>query len=209
METKQTEKIRILGFAGSLRKGSYNKMLLKAAQELIPENMEIEIFDLEGIPPFNQDLENSPHERLRAFKEKIQEADGLLIVTPEYNYSIPGVLKNAVDAASRPYGTSPFGGKPVAIMSASIGMLGGARAQYHLRQSLVFLDAHPMNRPEIMVPFAQQKFDETGRLTDEATRAKVQELLVALAGWVNKLRETHRPLPKPAAGAEERRAPAH
>lgn len=141
-----------------------------------------------GIPPFNQDLEKNPHEKVKALKEKIQAADGLLIVTPEYNYSIPGVLKNAIDAASRPYGTSPFGGKPVAIMSASVGMLGGARAQYHLRQALVFLDAYPINHPEIMVAFAEQKFDQTGRLTDEATRAKVKELLAALVGWVNKLR---------------------
>jgi chromate reductase len=188
METKQPEKIRILGFAGSLRKGSYNKMLLRAARELAPEQMELEIFDLEGIPPFNQDLEKNPHEKVKEFKEKIQAADGLLIVTPEYNYSIPGVLKNAIDAASRPYGTSPFGGKPVAIMSASIGMLGGARAQYHLRQSLVFLDAYPINHPEIMVAFVEQKFDQEGRLTDEATRAKLKELLAALVGWVNKLR---------------------
>ncbi len=187
METKRTGKIRILGFAGSLRKGSYNKMLLKTAQELAPDTIELEIFDLEGIPPFNQDLENVPNEKLTAFKEKIKAADGLLIATPEYNYSVSGVLKNAIDAASRPYGTSPFGGKPVAIMSASIGMLGGARAQYHLRQTLVFLDAHPINRPEIMVPFAEQKFDQSGKLTDGATRDKVKELLVALAAWVNRL----------------------
>jgi chromate reductase, NAD(P)H dehydrogenase (quinone) len=182
------ESFKILGFAGSLRKGSFNKMLLRAAAEIAPENMEMEVFDLEGIPPFNQDLENSPHEKVKAFKEKIKAADGLLIVTPEYNYSVPGVLKNALDAASRPYGTSPFEGKPVAIMGASSGMIGTARAQYHLRQTMVFFNAFPLNRPEIMVPFAEKKFDETGTLTDEKTREKVKELLVELVKWINKLR---------------------
>jgi len=187
MVSGDNKKIKVLGFAGSLRKGSYNKMLLKAARELAPEDVELEIFDLEGIPVFNQDLENSPHERVKAFKEKIKAADGLLIVTPEYNYSIPGVLKNAIDAASRPYGTSPFDGKPAAIMSTSTGMLGGARAQYHLRQVLVFLNVALLNRPEIMVPFAEKKFDQTANLTDETTREKIRELLVALAQWIRRL----------------------
>ncbi|MEN6440313.1 MAG: NAD(P)H-dependent oxidoreductase, partial [Syntrophobacter sp.] len=119
---------------------------------------------------------------------KVKGADGILIVTPEYNYSVPGVLKNAIDAASRPYGTNPFEGKPVAIMGASIGMLGTARAQYHLRQTMVFLNAFPLNRPEIMVPFAESKFDEAGRLTDETTREKVKELLVELVRWIRKLK---------------------
>ncbi|MBA4390629.1 MAG: NADPH-dependent FMN reductase [Syntrophus sp. (in: bacteria)] len=181
-------KIKILGFAGSLRKGSFNKMLLRAAVELSPEEVELEVFDLEGIPPFNQDLENNPHEKVKEFKTKVKAADGLLIVTPEYNYSVPGVLKNALDAASRPYGTSPFEGKPVAIMGASIGMLGTARAQYHLRQTMVFFNAFPLNRPEIMVPFADKKFDETGRLIDEMTREKVKELVVELVKWIKKLK---------------------
>jgi len=180
--------VKILGFAGSLRKGSFNKMLLRAAVEVAPEDVELEVFDLEGIPPFNQDLENSPHEKVKAFKEKVKAADGILIVTPEYNYSVPGILKNALDAASRPYGTSPFEGKPMAIMGASIGMLGTARAQYHLRQTMVFFNAFPLNRPEIMVPFAEKKFDETGKLTDEMTREKVKELLVELVKWIKKLR---------------------
>jgi chromate reductase, NAD(P)H dehydrogenase (quinone) len=182
------DKVKILGFAGSLRKGSFNKKLLRAAVEVAPDEVELEAFDLEGIPPFNQDLESSPHPKVKEFKEKIKAADGILIVTPEYNYSVPGVLKNALDAASRPYGTSPFEGKPVAIMGASIGMLGTARAQYHLRQTMVFFNAFPLNRPEIMVPFAEKKFDEMGRLTDETTREKVKELLVELAKWIKKLR---------------------
>jgi chromate reductase len=182
------EKVKILGFAGSLRKGSFNKMLLRAAVEVAPDEVELEVFDLDGIPPFNQDLESSPHEKVTAFKEKVKSADGVLIVTPEYNYSVPGILKNALDAASRPYGTSPFEGKPVAIMGASIGMLGTARAQYHLRQTMVFFNAFPLNRPEIMVPFAEKKFDETGKLIDEMTRGKVKELLVELVKWIKKLR---------------------
>jgi chromate reductase, NAD(P)H dehydrogenase (quinone) len=185
----ETARIRILGFAGSLRQGSYNKGLLRAASEVLPEGVELEIIDLEGIPPFNQDLENNPTERLKEFKEKVKAADGILIATPEYNYSVPGVLKNAIDAASRPYGTSPFDGKPAAIMGASIGMLGTARAQYHLRQTLVFLNVYAMNRPEIMVPFAQQKFDSEGRLTDEATRQKIAELMTAFTAWIKGMKE--------------------
>jgi len=181
-------KVKILGIAGSLRKGSFNKMLLKTALEVAPQDVQLETFDLEGIPPFNQDLENDPHPKVTEMKNKVKGADGILIVTPEYNYSVPGVLKNAIDAASRPYGTNPFEGKPVAIMGASIGMLGTARAQYHLRQTLVFLNAFPLNRPEVMVPFAESKFDETGRLTDETTKEKVRELLVELVMWIRKLK---------------------
>jgi chromate reductase len=181
-------KTKILGFAGSLRKDSYNKALLSAAQELLPEDAELEIFDLEGIPPFNQDLELDQPEKVREFKAKIRAADALLIATPEYNYSVPGVLKNAVDSASRPYGDNPFDGKPVAIMGASVGVLGTGRAQYHLRQSMVFLNMFPVNRPEVMVTFAQQKIDQSGRVNDEETRGTIQELLKALIAWTNKLK---------------------
>ena len=123
------EKVKILGFAGSLRKDSYNRSLLRAALELVPEEAELEIFDLEGIPLFNQDLENQPPEKLTEFKARIRAADAILIATPEYNYSIPGVLKNAIDCASRPYGDNAFEHKPVAMMGASIGFAGTARAQ--------------------------------------------------------------------------------
>jgi chromate reductase len=121
---------------------------MRAAVELTPENASIEVFDLTPIPPFNQDWERDPPQIVKDLKAKIRVADALLIATPEYNYSIPGVLKNAIDAASRPYADKVFDGKPVAIMSASIGRLGGARAQYHLRQSFVFLNMHPINHPE-------------------------------------------------------------
>ena len=181
------EIINVLGFAGSLRKGSYNRALLRAALELVPKDARLEIFDLEGVPPFNQDLEQSPPDKVREFKAKIKSADAILIATPEYNYSIPGVLKNAIDWASRPYGDNSFEGKPVAVMSASTGMLGGARAQYHLRQCFVFLDMHPINRPEVMVTFAPQKFDDKGRLTDEKARELIKGLLEALVTWTKKL----------------------
>jgi len=184
-----SQKISILGFAGSLRKGSYNKSLLRAAQEIVPADVKLEIFDLEGIPPFNQDLENQPPEKVKEFKAKIRAADAILIATPEYNYSIPGVLKNAIDNASRPYGDNPFDGKPVAIMGASIGMLGTARAQYHIRQSLVFLNMYPLNHPEVLVPFAQEKIDQNGKLTDQKTSEKIKELLEALVAWTRNLKK--------------------
>jgi chromate reductase len=175
------QKISILGFAGSLRQGSYNRALLRAALELLPDNASLAIFELEGIPPFNQDLEGSPPEKVKEFKRRVKAADALLIATPEYNYSVPGVLKNAIDWASRPHGDNAFEGKPVAIMSASTGMLGGARAQYHLRQSFVTLDMHPLNKPEVMVTFAPQKFDSEGKLLDETARKLIAGLLAALA----------------------------
>jgi len=181
--------VTILGFAGSLRKGSYNKALLNAALELLPKNAELEIFDLEGIAPFNQDLEDKAPPKVKEFKRKIKAADAILIATPEYNYSIPGVLKNAIDWASRPYGDNAFEGKPVAIMSASGGMLGGARAQYHLRQSFVFLDMHPINRPEVIVTFAGEKIDGKGKVKDEKTRQKIKELLERLMAWTRRLKQ--------------------
>jgi chromate reductase len=182
------QKISILGFAGSLRQGSYNRALLRAALELLPDNASLAIFELEGIPPFNQDREGSPPEKVKEFKRRIKAADALLIATPEYNYSVPGVLKNAIDWASRPHGDNAFEGKPVAIMSASIGMLGGARAQYHLRQSFVTLDMHPLNKPEVMVTFAPQKFDSEGKLLDETARKLIAGLLDALAALARKMR---------------------
>ncbi len=178
---------KILGFAGSLRQDSYNKSLLRAALELVPEGVEIEIFDLEGIPPFNQDLENQPVEKVKEFKTKIRAADALLIATPEYNYSIPGVLKNAIDCASRPYGDNAFAHKPVAIMGASPGMIGTARAQYHLRQCFVFLSCFALNQPEVMVSFAQEKIDKDGRVTDQKTRELIRKLLDNLVDWTGRI----------------------
>jgi chromate reductase len=181
-------KVRILGFAGSLRRNSYNKALLRAAQELVPKDAILETFDLDGIPPFNQDLEQNPPPAVKEFKSKIRQADALLIVTPEYNYSVPGVLKNAIDWASRPYGDNAFDDKPVAFASASIGMLGGARAQYHLRQMSVFLNMHPVNLPEVFVTFAPQKFDASGRLIDQDSRKFLAQLLENLVRWTRRLK---------------------
>ena len=184
--------VRILGFAGSLRKGSYNKALICAAVELKPEDATIEVFDLDGIPPFNQDLERQTPHVVKEFKAKIRKADALLIASPEYNYSVPGVLKNAIDWASRPYGDNSFEGKPVAIMSASVGNLGGARAQYHLRQSFISLNMHPLNRPEVMLPFAQDNVDANGNVTNEQTRRLIRELLETLVRWTRKLKDRQR-----------------
>ncbi len=183
------KKISILAFGGSLRKSSYNKALLRAALEMVPAVAQMESFDISGIPPFNQDLEQNPSQVVKDFKAKIRAADAILIVTPEYNYSIPGFLKNAIDSASRPYGDNAFDGKPVAFMGASIGMLGTARAQYHLRQTCVWLNMYPMNLPEVMVPFAHEKIDENGRVTDGKTREKIKELLEALVVWARKFKK--------------------
>ena len=157
----------ILGIAGSLRKASFNRAALRAAQQLVPDGVNLEIFDLAGIPPFNQDEEANPPERVTQLKARIRAADAILLVTPEYNYSIPGVLKNAIDWASRPYGDSAWEGKPVALMGASVGAMGSSRAQYHLRQVFVFLNMYPLNRPEVMITNAAQRFDEKGNLKDE------------------------------------------
>ncbi len=180
--------LNIVGFAGRLRDGSYNKARLRVAADLVPKDTKLNIFDLEGVPLFNQDLEKSMPEKVKEFKAKIRLADAILIVTPEHNYSIPGVLKNAIDWASRPYGDNSFEGKPVAVMSASTGMLGGARAQYQLRQVFVFLNMHPLNRPEVFVTFASQKFDEKGKLTDEKTKELIKELLETLVAWTKRLK---------------------
>jgi chromate reductase, NAD(P)H dehydrogenase (quinone) len=181
--------IKVLAFAGSLRKDSFNKALIRAAVELKLVGLEIEVFDLEGIPPYNQDLENQPPPKVAEFKNKIRASDALLIATPEYNYSIPGVLKNAIDWASRPRVDSALDGKPVAIMSASTGRLGGARAQYHLRQTFVFLDMHPVNRPEVMLPNARENVDLQGKITNEDTKKLIRQLLVALKEWTLRLKE--------------------
>lgn len=180
--------VSIFGFAGSLRKGSYNKLLLKACFDLLPENARLETFDLEGIPLFNQDLEHEPPEKVKEFKAKIKTADAILIATPEYNYSIPGVLKNAIDWASRPYADNSFKDKPVALMSASTGMIGGERAQLHLRQCFVFLNMHAVNMPEVIVTFAPRRFDDKGRLIDEEAKGCIRMLFENLVALTLKLK---------------------
>ena len=187
------EEIRILGIAGSLRKASYNRAALRAAQKLAPAGVQVDSFELDGIPGFSQDAEANPPPQVAELKAKIRAADGVLLVTPEYNYSIPGVLKNAIDWASRPYGDSAWNGKPVAVMGASIGALGSARAQYHLRQCFVFLNMDAVNQPEVMIGNAQQRFDAQGNLVDETSRKLISGILEALAGKIrarNRAKET-------------------
>ncbi len=180
--------LTILGIAGSLRKGSYNRAALRAAQQLTPDNAKIDIFELNGIPAFNQDEERNPPAKVVELKKLVRAADAILLVTPEYNYSVPGVLKNAIDWASRPYGDSAWNGKPVAIMGASGGIFGTARAQYHLRQMFVFLNMYPVNQPEVMIAQAQQRFDADGNLTDETSRKLIRQLLENLVAWTRQLR---------------------
>jgi chromate reductase len=179
--------ITVLGIAGSLRQASYNRAALRAAEQLVPEGARLDIFDLAGIPPFNQDEEKSPPARVVELKRSIRAADAVLLVTPEYNYSIPGVLKNAIDWASRPYGDNSWEGKPVAVMGASVGALGTARAQYHLRQVFVFLNMHAVNKPEVMISGAAERFDEQGNLKDENTGKLIRNLLESLVGWAQQL----------------------
>jgi chromate reductase len=183
-----TDTVRILGLSGSLRKESYNSAALRAAQQLVPAGAELEIFDrLREIPLFDQDQEKNPAPAVADLKARVRKADAILFVTPEYNYSIPGVLKNAIDCASRPYGDSAWTGKPVAVMGASIGMLGSARAQYHLRQCFVFLEMHPVNQPEVMISKAADRFDEQGNLKDATSRDLIQKLLAELVSWTRHL----------------------
>jgi chromate reductase len=183
-----SDNIKVLGLVGSLRQGSFNRATLRAAQELAPPGMQLDGFDIAPIPMYNDDVRQQgyppPVQELRA---RIKAADGVLFVTPEYNYSIPGVLKNAIDWASRPP-EQPFEGKPIAVMGASGGALGTARAQYHLRQVFVFLDGLVMNRPEVMIPTAQNKFDATGKLTDQPTRDFLAAHLAAFKAWVLRMR---------------------
>ena len=182
-----SKNLKILGISGSLREGSFNKSALRAAAELAPEGVEIETFDIGRLPLFNQDDEQNPSEAVVEFKQKIREADAIIFSTPEYNYSIPGVLKNAIDVASRPYGDSAWDGKPALIIGASIGNIATARAQYDLRKMMVFLNMHPINRPEVMIGTCGDKFDAEGNLTDEATRKIIGQALEALVAWTHRL----------------------
>src|SRR5690242_12820831 len=183
--------VRILGIAGSLRGASYNRGALRAATTLVPDGATLDIFELDGIPAFNQDDEQNPPAKVVELKRRIREAHAILIVTPEYNYSVPGVLKNAIDWASRPYGDNAWNGKPAAIMGASIGTIGTARAQYHLRQMMVFLNMFPVNQPEVMIANAAERFDAQGNLTDETTKEFIRALLQSLIDWTCRIGAAH------------------
>lgn len=179
----------ILGSAGSLRTDSYNRAALRAAQALAPAGVTLESFDFQGIPPFNQDDEPPPPGPVATRKTRMRAADAILVVRPEYNYSIPGVLKHAIDWASRPYGGNAWDGKPVAVMGASVGTLGTARAPDHLRHVFVVLHMHALNRPEVMISNAAQRFNAQGRLTDTMTQDLIRQLLRNLVDWTRQLRE--------------------
>lgn len=177
---------KIIGLSGSLRKDSYNSALLKTAQTMMPSGMVLEIESIHEIPLYNTDLESANFPKsVLSLREKIRKADGVIIATPEYNYSIPGVLKNTIDWLSRPYNDPVLSGKPLALMGASMGMMGTCRAQYHLRQCMVFLNMHVMNTPELFVSAAHTKFNEKLVLTDEPTQAVLEKLLVSFQAWVN------------------------
>jgi chromate reductase len=183
-----TGDLSVLGICGSLRRGSYNRALLRAAIELAPADMRIEAADLDGIPLFDQDVEaRGMPAPAAALADRIRAADAVLIATPEYNWGVAGVLKNAFDWVSRPLATNALKGKPVAIVGASTGPWGTVRAQLQLRQSLAYVDALALPQPNVFVPMAEQKFDAEGRLTDARTREQLVALLVALASWTRRV----------------------
>jgi chromate reductase len=182
--------LSVVAFAGSLRRGSLNRALLRAAVEVAPAGMRIAILEIDGVPLYNGDVEAAGEpEPVARFKQAIREADGLLIATPEYNHGVPGVTKNAVDWASRPPRQSPLDGKPVALLGASPGVTGTARGQSQLRQAFVFTNSYCMPQPEILVYRAHEKFDAEGRLTDEKTREHLGRFLEAFASWIRRVRD--------------------
>ena len=180
---------RILGISGSLRKGSYNSAALRVAVELAPDDVEVRLADISAIPLYNEDvrLEGLPASVV-SLAELIATADAVLVATPEYNYSIPGVLKNAIDWVSKA-DPQPFSRKPVAIMGASMGAMGTARSQYDLRKVFVSLNANVLNQPEIMIASAHARFDAAGNMTDEKTRELIGQQIVALKEWVLRLQD--------------------
>ncbi len=180
---------RILGISGSLRKESYNSAALRAAQKFAPDCVEITLADISAIPLYNDDVrEQGLPASVVSLVELIATADAVMIAAPEYNYSIPGVLKNAIDWVSKAP-DQPFRRKPVAILGASIGAIGTARSQYDLRKVFVFLDAHVLNQPEIMISAAHTRFSADGQLTDEKTRELIAAQIVALKEWAMRLRD--------------------
>jgi chromate reductase len=185
--TDTARPLHVLGLSGSLRARSFNTAALRAAGSMLPAGCTFEIAPIGDLPLYDQDLMDKgmpePAVRLRA---QIAKADALIIACPEYNYSVTGALKNAIDWASRG-ADHPLAGKPLAILGASGGMIGTARAQYHLRQICVFVNMHPINKPEVMIGQAQTKFDADLNLTDEPTRKILGDLVTALVAWTRRL----------------------
>ncbi|MCW5849077.1 MAG: NAD(P)H-dependent oxidoreductase [Anaerolineae bacterium] len=183
--------LHILAFSGSLRRASFNTALLREAAALLPDGVTLEIFDLAPIPLYNGDVEAvGVPEPVREFKARIAQADALLVACPEYNYSVTGVLKNAIDWASRPVKDSPLQGKPLAMLGAG-GQSGTMRAQFHLRQILVHSNVLVLNKPEVYIARAREKFDTEGRLMDDATREHIGALVAALVAWTRRLSLEH------------------
>ncbi len=178
------EKYKIAVIVGSLRKESYNLKTAKALIELAPESLSLEILDIGNLQLFNEDLEATPPKEWTAFREQILASDGLLFITPEYNRSVPGVLKNAIDVGSRPYGQNSWDGKPGAVLSVSIGNISGFGANHHLRQSLVFVNVPAMAQPEAYIGGAGSLFDDKGMLTNEATKRFLKNFLSAFEKWI-------------------------
>ncbi len=173
--------LNVVAIAGSLRKGSFNRLLAENNVRLAPEGMSIEHFLLDGLPNFDQDNEQDPPQIVIDLKAKLAAADGVIVITPEYNYSYSSVTKSAIDWASRPYGKGVWANKPVAIQSASMGYMGGSRAQYHLRQVFGYFPAKQLYQPEVFLSSAHEKFDAEGNLTDEMTVGTIQKQLKAFA----------------------------
>ena len=184
-KTVERASLRVIGIAGSLRTASFNRALLSAARELAPPELIIEVGELKDLPLFNEDLEsNGVPAAVGALRSAVRRADGLLLVTPEYNHGVPGVLKNAVDWLSQPLRQSALEGKPTALMGASTGLAGTARSQSQLRQAFVLTNSPVMQQPEVLVARAHEKFDAMGRLTDQPTRQFVSAFLTRLAQWL-------------------------
>ncbi len=188
MATRRARTLSILGVAGSLRRASYNRGLIRAAVELAPDGTSVTSWDLGEIPLFNADVEAvGDPPPVAAFKQAIARADALVIATPEYNHCVPGVLKNAIDWASRPARRSVLTNKPVAVLGASTGRGGTARAQAHLRDGLAYTNGFVLPLPEVLIDLAASKFDDDGNLLDEETRSEVRALLVSLTAWTRRL----------------------
>jgi chromate reductase len=179
--------IRILGISGSARRRSYNTALLEEAKELLPEGAALEVYDVSMFPLYNQDMEVEIPASVRRFKEEIRRADAILFATPEHNYSITAVLKNAIEWGNRPEEDNSWDGKPAAIMSASTSPRGGVRAQLHLRQILVDLNMYPINKPQLLVARAQEQFDANLKLTNTEFRGTLRALLGSLVEWARRL----------------------
>lgn len=177
-------KKKIAVLVGSLRKESFNRKMAKALMKLSPDSLSLEIIEIGGLPLYNQDLDDNPPAAWTEFRERLKKFDGVLFVTPEYNRSVPGALKNAIDVGSRPYGKSAWTGKPGAVVSVSPGAIGGFGANHHLRQSLVFLDVPAMPQPEAYIGKAGDLFDERGDLANESTREFAATFMNAFAAWV-------------------------